>query len=120
MAFMVSLVEVMLLVIFAIAGLTKLGGYVWQRRQFAEVYQLPTWVRYASGTEEVIGAALLMAALAYPPLGLAAGLWAAMILTGWMMTHSRVQGALASPDRARILLMLALATLTLQTLMFLV
>lgn len=114
MAIIVSLVEILLIITFGFAGATKLGGAIWQRRQFAEVYQLPDWIRYVAGTEEVLGALLLMAALAYPPLSIAAGLWASMILVGWMMTHSRVKSALASPDHARVLLLLALATLLLQ------
>jgi len=111
---LIYLVDMIFIVIFAVAGITKLGGNVWQRRQFAEIYHLPTWVRYVAGIEEVIGAGLLIAALFHPPLGLLATLWAALILTGWMITHSRIRNAFASPNRARLLLMLAIATLVLQ------
>lgn len=107
------IIEVLLGLMFLMAGVMKISGAQMHVDNFRK-WGLPQWFRVVTGLVELLGAAGMIVGIWLPAWAALAGIWLAVTMLGAVIVHIRVKDPVSQMAMSIILLLLSLAVVLLQ------
>lgn len=106
--------EVLLGLMFLMAGIMKIGGAKMHVENFKH-WGLPQWFRVVTGLVELVGAAAMIIGIWEPSWAAWAGLWLGFTMLVGVGVHLRVKDSAKQTMAAVVLLILAVAVTIIQS-----